>query len=176
MAGMNLAVRERVRGRRADLFPLLGASFSGIYLWHARKILNGRSTVLAAERNGEPVGLAMVTMLNHDVGYVYYLAVAPAERRQGAGGLLLDTSLEFLTLHGAQIVLAAVTRANIPSERLMASRGFRSCRFRDLSRRFGAFSALRLWVGMTVAPGENVIIREHLLPGPFAREAVSPSE
>jgi ribosomal protein S18 acetylase RimI-like enzyme len=159
MAGMSLAVRERARGGRTDLFPLLGASFSGIYLWHARRILSGRSTVLAAERNGTPVGLAMVTVLTRGVGYVYYLAVAPAERRQGVGGLLLDTSLEYLAGRGARIVLAAVTRANIPSERLVASRGFRSCRFRDLSRRFGAFSALRLWVGMTIAPGEKVTIR-----------------
>jgi ribosomal protein S18 acetylase RimI-like enzyme len=148
-----------VRGDRADLLPLLRESFSGIYLWHARRILSGHATILAAHRNGEPVGLAMVTMLNPGTGYVYYLAVSPAERHRGTGGLLLDQSLNCLTARGARIVLASVTRANIPSERLVASRGFRPCRFRDLSRRFGRVAALKLWVGMTVAPGERVTMR-----------------
>ncbi len=160
MAGMDIAFEERARGERADLLPVLAESFSGIYFWHARRILSGRATVLAAVRNGIPVGLAMLKTLSPGTGYVYYIAVTRAERQRGTGGLLLDQAIAFLTARGSSTILACVTRANTPSERLMASRGFLPSGFRDLHRHYGIFGAMRLWVGMTVAPGEKVTMRQ----------------
>jgi L-amino acid N-acyltransferase YncA len=158
MSESGIAFEERVQGDRADLVPLLGESFSGIYLWHARRILSGGATVLAARRNGTAVGVAMVKMLDPGTGYVYYIAVARAERRRGTGGLLLDRAIARLVARGSTVILACVTRANVPSERLMASRGFFPSGFRDLARHSGVFGAMRLWAGMTVAPGEQVTL------------------
>jgi ribosomal protein S18 acetylase RimI-like enzyme len=98
-------------------------------------------------------------MMTPGAGYVYYLAVSPTERRRGIGGLLLDKCLSYLESLGAGAVLASVTAGNLPSRQLVASRGFCACSFRNLARRFGVLGALRLWIGMTVAPGETVSIR-----------------
>jgi GNAT superfamily N-acetyltransferase len=162
-AGTHTRVEERKRGDRRDLLPILAESFSGVYLWHARRILLGRSAVLAAERHGSPVGLAMMKMLSPAVGYVYYLAVLPAERRNGIGGALLDGCLAWLASRGAGTTLAAVTRGNVPSERLIASRGFTPRTFWNLILHFGPAAAALLWLRMTVAPGERVSARG-LLP------------
>ena len=156
---MDIHIEQRRQGDRLDLLPILEDSFGGIYLWHARRILLSRAEVLAAERNQAPIGLAMMKMLAPSVGYLYYLATSRAERRRGIGGLLLDQSLTLLASRGAGTVLAAVTGGNLPSERLVVSRGFRACSFRNLATHFGAIAALRLWLGMTVAPGERVFVR-----------------
>jgi GNAT superfamily N-acetyltransferase len=160
---MEISFEERRQGDRGDLLPILGESFSGIYLWHARRILLGRAMVLAAtlaaEMNRVPTGLAMMKMLAPGVGYVYYLAISRAERQRGIGGHLLDQCMSRLISRGALVVLASVTGGNLPSERLVASRGFRACRFRDIAARFGVTAALRFWLGMTVAPGEKVFMR-----------------
>ncbi|MGA2974328.1 MAG: GNAT family N-acetyltransferase [Spirochaetia bacterium] len=161
---MDISIQERQRADRRDLLAILRESFSGIYLWHARRILLGPAAVLAAESSRTPIGLVIMKMLAPGVGYVYYLAISPAERRRGTGGFLLDRCLGYLDSHGARAVLASVTEGNLPSERLVASRGFHICRFRDLARRFGAAAAFRLWMGMTVAPGERVFMR--LMEGP----------
>lgn len=156
---MNIDIEERGRGDREDLIPVLRESFSGIYLWHARRILRSRATVLAAMRGRIPIGLAMMKMLSRDVGYVYYLALARAERRLGVGGLLLDRCLTSLFSLGVSTILACVTDGNIPSERLVISRGFVPCTMGDLLKRFGALKALGFWIGMTVAPGEEVFVK-----------------
>jgi ribosomal protein S18 acetylase RimI-like enzyme len=101
----------------------------------------------------------MMKMPAPGVGYVYYLAISPAERQRGTGGLLLDACLDRLASQGAAVILASVTKGNLPSERLVASRSFRPWHFRNLARRFGAAAALRLWMVMTVAPGERVFMR-----------------
>ena len=138
-----ISFEERRQGNRRDLLPMLGESFSGIYLWHARRILLGRAAVIAAERNRVPTGLAMMKMLAPGVGYVYYLAISRAERQRGIGGHLLDQCMSRLVSQGALAVLASITGGNLPSERLVASRGFYACRFRDLAGRFGAAAAFR---------------------------------
>ena len=155
-AGKEISIVERGRGDRGDLLPILAESFDGIYLWHARRILLGRAAVFAAHRDRTPVGLAMIKMLSPRIGYVYYVAVSPRERRHGIGGLLLDRCLAVLASRGAGPILASVTRSNPPSERLIVSRGFRPCTFRNLVLHFGPAAAVRLWMSMTVAPGERV--------------------
>ena len=160
MAGPGITFEERAPGGRADLAAVLAESFSGIYLWHARRILFSGATVLAALRGEVPAGLVMVKTLTPVTGYVYYVAVAAGERQRGTGGLLLDEAITMLTARGSSTILACITRANVPSERLMSSRGFLPVTFRDLRRRFGALAAVRLWMGMTVAPGETVTMRQ----------------
>lgn len=156
---MDISIEVRRQADRGDLLAILRESFGGIYLWHARRILLGPAAVLAAERNRAPIGLVMMKMLAPGVGYVYYLAISRTERHRGIGGLLLDRCLSYLDSRGARAVLVSVTGGNLPSERLVASRGFHACLFRDLARRFGAAAALRLWMGMTVAPGERVFMK-----------------
>jgi len=153
IANIDINVVERGRGDRSDLFPILEESFGGIYLWHARWILRSRAVVLASESRETPSALAIMELLAPTVGYVYYLAVSRLERHRGLGGLLLDRCLSRLISAGARTVLASVTRGNLPSERLVVSRGFSPCIFRDLTRQFGAAKAFKLWMGMTVAPG-----------------------
>jgi L-amino acid N-acyltransferase YncA len=101
----------------------------------------------------------MMKMLAPAVGYVYYLAMARAERRHGVGGVLLDRCLTSLSSLGASTILACVTDGNIPSERLVISRGFLPCGLGSLVRQFGAIKALEFWIGMTVAPGEKLFAK-----------------
>lgn len=135
---------------------MLRESFAGLYLWHARRILRGPVMVLAAERDGAPVGVAMAKMLARGVGYVYYVAVSGHERGRGVGGVLLDVCLSRLSTQGAASVLASVTPGNAASEQLVEGRGFKPWGFREAARLYGAARALFLWFTMTVAPGERV--------------------
>jgi ribosomal protein S18 acetylase RimI-like enzyme len=106
--------------------------------------------------DGTQVGLAMVTMLSARVGYVYYIAVRPAQRASGIGGLLLDDALATLRAAGATEALACVRPENASSVGLLLSRHFTRTGFGELTRSRGFVSAAGMWRRMVVAPGERV--------------------
>ena len=149
-------VQEVPAESRTDLVSLVDQSFDGIYRWHARKTLREVRWVRRAAREERAIGLIMLTTLTPDLGYVYYVAVLPAERGAGIGALLLDDAMAALRAVGAREVLACIRSENLPSIRLFRAKGFERIRFRDLVRDRGFWDAARLWAGMVVAPGEGV--------------------
>ena len=100
----------------------------------------------------------MFTMLAMRVGYVYYIAVSPAHRRAGIGGLLLDDAVAALRAAGAAQALACVRADNTPSIRLLQSRHFARTDFGELVRSKGLGRAAVIWIRMFVAPGEGVYV------------------
>ncbi len=150
---------------RARLVPILDQSFEGIYRWHARRALRSVPWVRQAIRGGLPAGLSMLTMVGAGLGYVYYVAVIPAQRRAGLGGMLLDDALEVLGTAGALETLACIRGDNTASVRLFRSRGFERIRLRDLSRMKGLAAAVVIWAKMVVAPREQVFLRRARLAG-----------
>ena len=68
-------------GKRKGLEWILEESFEGWYLMHSKRTLRDVEVVRAAMSSGKPVGLVMLKKLEGSAGYVYYIAVAKAERK-----------------------------------------------------------------------------------------------
>jgi ribosomal protein S18 acetylase RimI-like enzyme len=69
------------------------------------------STVMVAERDDETVGTVMTGFDGHR-GWIYYLAVTPAHRRQGIARQLLDASTVWLGKRGCPKVELMVRDGN----------------------------------------------------------------
>jgi ribosomal protein S18 acetylase RimI-like enzyme len=117
-------------------------------------------TVRAAVLTGEYVGLVMVKTLEAGIGYVYYIAVARARRRNGVARLLLEDSLNRFRAAGVNEVFAGVETDNLPSEKLFASEGFTRTNFGEVSKKYGRFHALDMYRKMLVVPGEVLLHKE----------------
>jgi ribosomal protein S18 acetylase RimI-like enzyme len=147
-------------GQRTRLDRILEESFEGWYLMHSRRTLRDIELVRAAMSSGEPVGLTLLKTLEvGSVGYVYYIAVAKAERKKGIGKMLLEDALRIFKTHGSQEVFASVEEDNEPSEALFASEGFTRTSFGEVSKKHGKLHALSMYNAMRVVPGE-VLLRK----------------
>ena len=142
---------------RPGLDWILEESFEGWYLMHSRRTLKDVETVRSANVSGKPVGLVMLKMLEGKAGYVYYIAVAKAERKKGIGKLLLEDSLKRFKESGAKEVFASVEKDNEPSEALFASEGFAKTSFSEVSKKHGSLHTLNMYRVMTVVPGEILL-------------------
>ena len=145
------------RDRRQDLVRILDESFEGWYQRHSKRMLQELETVRAAESSGEAVGLIMLKLLEQDVGYVFYVAVAGAHRRNGVGKLLLEDAVEWFRDAGVLEVFASVEGNNEPSERLFASEGFVRTSFGEVSKIYGPLRAINMYRHMVVVPGEILL-------------------
>ncbi len=146
------------KGGRSRLLAILEESFEGIYLWHARRTLQGIEIVRAAEtEEGDLAGLAMLKMLDDEAGYVYYVAVPRRFRRMGVGGRLLDDALAHFAGRGAGHVYASVEEDNLESKQLFASRGFEEVKGSELAARYGRIRSLLMYREMMVVPGEVLL-------------------
>ena len=153
-----LRVEQVPKASRERLLPILDQSFTGLYRFHARSTLRKVRWVQASFHGDAPVGLVMLSMLRARSGYVYYVAVAPAQRKAGLGTRLLDSGLQILRGAGAREVFACAHADNTPMVRLLASRGFTMTSFRGLVRMNGLASAVRLIMRMVAAPGEKMFL------------------
>jgi ribosomal protein S18 acetylase RimI-like enzyme len=142
---------------RAGLDWILEESFEGWYLMHSRRTIKDVEIVRSARVSGKPVGLVMLKMLEGNAGYVYYIAVARAVRKQGIGKLLLEDSLKRFKESGATEVFASVEKDNEPSEALFASEGFAKTSFSEVSEKHGSLHTLNMYRVMTVVPGEILL-------------------
>lgn len=143
--------------QRKDLEWILQESFEGWYLMHSTRTLRKIEHVRAAMSNGKPVGLVMLKTLTGKIGYVYYIAVARAERRKGIARLQLDDGLQLFKALGVNEVFASVELDNEPSEALFASAGFTRTSFREVSKRYGDLQTINMYRVMTVVPGEVLL-------------------
>lgn len=142
----------------ARLEEILDASFTGLYLWHARKTLRNVDAIKVALVGNDYVGLIMLKSLNERSGYIYYVAVDPATRSRGIGGRLVEAGLEWARLRSHDYVFAAVEEDNTASKRLFQSRGFERVGFGWLRTRFGIVEATRMSAEMRVVPGEELLV------------------
>ncbi|OLB70076.1 hypothetical protein AUI06_07305 [archaeon 13_2_20CM_2_52_21] len=155
----NIVVVDAPAGRRAELEWILEESFEGWYLMHSRRTLRDIELVRAAIASGKPVGLVMLKTLEGNVGYVYYIAVATANRKKGIGKLLLEDALRIFKASNVKEVFASVEKDNVPSETLFASEGFTKTSFSEVSKRHGSLHTVNMYRAMTVVPGE-VLLRK----------------
>jgi ribosomal protein S18 acetylase RimI-like enzyme len=158
----NLAVVDVPKGKRAGLEWILEESFEGWYLMHSRRTLRDIELVRAAISSEKPVGLVMLKTLERSVGYVYYIAVARAQRRKGIGKLLLENALLQFETSNMKEVFASVEEDNEPSEALFASEGFKPTSFNEVSKKHGSLHTLNMYREMLVVPGE-VLLRKAMV-------------
>jgi ribosomal protein S18 acetylase RimI-like enzyme len=159
------SIVELEPGSRERAVPILIDSFEGIYRWHAKRTLRDIATVRGLEVEGELRGIAMVETLVPGVGYVYYLAVRPADRRRGVAGRLLDDAIGRFAADGVRVVYAAAEAENAASLALFRSRGFRPVERKELGYREGGLGAWGLRSRMRIVWGE-VLLGRRLAPEP----------
>ena len=152
-----IGIADVPRERRQDLVQILDESFDGWYQRHSKRMLEELETVRAAESYGKAVGLIMLKMLEQNVGYVFYVAVARAHRQSGVGKLLLEDAIERFRGAGVVEVFASVEGDNVPSGRLFASEGFVRTSFGEVSRTRGPLRAINMYRLMVVVPGEILL-------------------
>jgi ribosomal protein S18 acetylase RimI-like enzyme len=153
----NMVIVNVPAGKRAELDWILEESFEGWYLMHSRRTIRDVELVKAAMSSGKPVGLVMLKTLEGSVGYVYYIAVAKANRKRGIGKLLLDDALRIFSASSVKEVFASVEKDNEPSEALFASEGFTKTSFSEVSKRHGSLHTVNMYRAMTVVPGEILL-------------------
>ena len=146
-------------GQRSSLKWILDESFEGWYLRHSTRTLREIEIVRAAIASGKPIGLTMLKSIEGKVGYVFYIAVARANRKQGIGKLLIEDALELFKTTGLGEVFASVEADNEPSERLFASEGFARTSFGEVSKNHGHLHTLNMYRTMWVVPGEVLLRR-----------------
>jgi len=92
----------------------------------ARSATSGTDRALAAEANGELIGLAWAKEDGDDRSIVnlFQMWVAPEARGQGVAGALLDEAVRWATERGAQALQLGVTCTNAEAVRLYERAGF----------------------------------------------------
>jgi len=154
VALVDLAPADRERA-----VPILIDSFVGIYRWHAKRTLREVQAVRGVEVDGALAGVSMLERLVPEVGYVYYVAVTPARRKQGIGGILLDDAIARFRREGAQVLYAAVQSDNVASIALFTSRGLRTVERKELGYQEGGLGAWGLRSRMRLVYGELLLGR-----------------
>src|SRR5207247_7763719 len=104
-------------GKRKGLEWIPDESFEGWYLMHSKRTLRQIEVVRAAMASGKPVGLVMLKTLEGSVGYVYYIAVAKAQRKKGIAKQLLEDARRISKASNMEEVLASADGANTPCTR-----------------------------------------------------------
>ncbi len=152
-----ISIVDSALERRDELEWILDESFEGLYLRHAKRTLRESQFVRVSLAADRPVGLAMLKSLDSRTGYVFYIAVARAQRRKGVAGKLLDDALGHFRDEGASDVYASVEDDNEPSLALFKSRGFTRTGFVEISKKRGAIGALIMYREMLAVPGEMLL-------------------
>ena len=154
-----VTIEDVPKKERPSLEWILEESFEGWYLLHSNRTLHHIELVRAAKISGEPVGLVMLKRMNDTVGYVYYIAVARAQRKKGIGKILLESALGYFRTLKIEEVFASVEEDNAPSEALFASDGFTRTSFAEVSRKHGKLHTIEMYNEMRVVPGEILLRR-----------------
>jgi ribosomal protein S18 acetylase RimI-like enzyme len=124
---------------------------------HSKRTLRDIELVRAAMSASKSVGLVMLKTLGKNVGYVYYIAVAKANRKRGIGKLLLEDALRSFKASKVAEVFASVEEDNEPSEALFASEGFTRTSFGEVSKKYGSLHTANMYREMLVVPGEVLL-------------------
>ena len=96
------------------------------------------STVLIARDGGDPVGTVMAGFDGHR-GWVYYLAVSEARRRQGIARALIEGAQQWLAARGCPKVQLMVRGGNAEALRFYAALSYEGLEVVTLGRRLDDF-------------------------------------
>lgn len=136
------------------------ASFDRVYAFFAIGAIRRASPLLVAEEGGTAVGFLEGRLFDGapPIGYVYFVAVDPAQRRRGAGRLLIEEALRQFAAKGATRTLAAVPEDNEVSMRLFVALGFQPAPPWAMWRWYG-WRGIVTAMRMMIAPGEVLLER-----------------
>ncbi len=169
---MNL--RETRPEDRPAIERISRASFDRVYAFFSIRGSRGGWPQLVAEDDGAVVGFLEGRLYDGrpPVGYVYFVAVDLAYRRQHAGRILVEESLKRFRERGATRVLAAVPEENEASMGL-----FRNLGFEDVPRgamwRWYRLRSIALQMNMMIAPHEVLLAHTFADPSPTSVDGAS---
>jgi ribosomal protein S18 acetylase RimI-like enzyme len=147
--------------KRESLYPILESSFDGWYLSHSKRTLRDIEKVFAAKLGAKNVGLVMLKLIDHKIGYVYYIAVDSQFRGKKIGSRLLDYSLSYFSNLGVDVVFASLTvEHGGESKLLFESHGFIETNFSQISKKYGKLHAVNMYRKMLVVSGELVVFKD----------------
>lgn len=120
-----LAVRQAVAADLDAIHAIELASFSDPWSRTSiRDVILGGATIVVATDGDRVIGFA-VTVIAADQAEVANVAVAPAERRRGAGALLVDHVVMSAEAAGTASIFLEVRESNAAAIALYVARGFR---------------------------------------------------
>jgi len=153
-------VREASTGDLPSLQRIARASFDPVYAFFALRGLRRSSFLLAAEDDGRLRGFLEGRLFPGapSIGYVYFVATDPAQRRRGAARALVSECLREFERRGASRAFAAVPGHNEASMGLFTSLGFRRVPRRQLRRWYG-LRGFGIEMRMVLAPHEILLAR-----------------
>lgn len=158
--GNKITIEDIPFNNRELLVPLLEKCFEGLYLGHAIKMLKEAKTVKAAVIQDILVGVIILEMLNPKAGYLYYIAIAPENRKKSIGKKMVNYSFKYFADKGAKEVFAVINEANESAKSFFEIQGFKHKIFYDLSQKYGRKTAIRMYHDMFVSWGEAVYSKE----------------
>ncbi|HEU4635687.1 MAG TPA: GNAT family N-acetyltransferase [Edaphobacter sp.] len=85
---------------------------------------DNQSWLLRDEANGRLAGMLLCSRVAPEVAHITQLCVAPSQRGQGLGRLLLNHAIESLRRSGTTSITLTVTTSNLPAVRLYEEFGF----------------------------------------------------
>jgi ribosomal protein S18 acetylase RimI-like enzyme len=136
------------------------ASFSRTYAFFAIRAGRSASPLLIAEEDGIATGFLAGHVFDGrpPIGYVFFVAVDPAHRRQNVGRLLVEEALRSFAGRRATRAFAAVPRDNEASMGLFASLEFQRVPRWAMWRWYGLHGLVVL-SQMLLAPHEVLLAR-----------------
>ena len=150
---------DLVGADRERALPVLRDGFTGVYRWHAKKTLGEVDRVRALVLAQEVVGVTLLAGLVPDVGYLYYISVATAQRGKGVGGRLLDDAIAIFNEEGRTVAYVATEPENMAMVAALRRRGFREVERKELGFAEGGLGAWGLRSRMTLVWGEILMGR-----------------
>ncbi len=169
---MNL--REARPEDRPAIERISRASFDRVYAFFSIRGSRGGWPQLVAEDNGAVVGFLEGRLYDGrpPIGYVYFVAVDPAYRRQHAARILVEESLKRFREGGVTRVFAAVPEGNEASMGLFKSLGFEDVP-RGAMWRWYRLRSIALQMNMMIAPHEVLLARTFADPSPASVDGTS---
>jgi ribosomal protein S18 acetylase RimI-like enzyme len=140
---------------------ILARSFNAIYAYFARRSFSTLQNAIVAQDGSEITGAINYRIIvpeKEKIGYLYYLAVDPACRRQGIGkSLILRAASSIENEAGPVEIYAAVEKKNKPSRELLKSIGFAPLSRQAVREKYGR-RRFELYKEMNLMPWEDLFV------------------
>ena len=150
------------------------ASFDRVYAFFAVRGSRRGWPQLVAEEDGAVVGFLEGRIFDGrpPIGYVYFVAVDPGQRRKHTGRVLVEESLRRFEERSATRVFAAVPEGNEASMGLFKNLGFEEVP-RGMMWRWYRWQSVALQMNMMIAPHEILLVRTFADPSPASDDGIS---
>lgn len=149
---MGMIVRQMEACEAAEVYKIGKRAFTGlegIFLGRPRQ-------ALVAILEGRIVGAILYKFFytgTKKIGYIDYAFVDPAYHNQGIGGVLYQTTADFLWEQGCDALTAVVKDDNVGSWGLFLKNGFSRVSLSDMVGQFGFAGMLRQYFGTPLCVG-----------------------